>query len=179
MAGINLSQSGEERRSSSKKKMFDAGFIIVVIVFVLVLGVWGALWYFSQSAEGEIQALDAQINAATTELTGDEVDRILGFDARVKGIEENVPLHLDTAERFAQLEKMILPSIRLTNFSYDHQKGATVIEGVTNDYKFLAQQLISLKTDPMYQNIRVDAVTTTETGDISFTLKSESLPQEL
>lgn len=176
MAGINLStqlDSGAKKKKSS----LDKGFVFAIVLMVVVLGVWGGIRYFLFATDKEIAALDAQITDSKNALENEKVDRLLSFDNRREGIEKNAVDNVDVAERFQELESLIIPSVRLTQYTFDHNTGDTVISGVTSDYKYLAQQLISLKKQTEYESMRVDKLVTTESGGISFTLKSETLSQ--
>jgi hypothetical protein len=176
MAGINLSD-GVTTAEREKKSSFDVGFIFAVILMVLVLGVWGGIRYFMFTTDKDTANLEAQIVGATTDLQGPKVDRILAFDVRMGGIEESAKTNEDVAARLTELEGLVIPSVRLTDYTFNHDDGSVTISGVTSDYKYLAQQLISLKTKTEYAGMRVDKIANTATGEISFTLKADTLSQ--
>lgn len=176
MAGINLSTQayGGEKK---KRSFFDRGFVFSVVLLVIILGVWGGIRYFLFTLNRDITALESQITDSKNELEGEQVDRVLNFDIRKKGIETNMGTNIDVAKHFQDLEAVVIPSVRLTQYALNQNTGAIVISGETSDYKYLAQQLISFKKQAEYSNIRVDRITTTESGDISFTLKADTLSQ--
>jgi hypothetical protein len=119
----------------------------------------------------------SQISAADAELKSEKVDRMISFDARKQGIVTSYEEKLDISDKLYDLENLIIPDIRLTNFEFDHKNGTTVIDGVTNDYKYLAQQIINLKKESVYENILVHKISNTKEGAIEFTLKAETLSQ--
>jgi hypothetical protein len=176
MAGINLSD-GINGSATKKKASFDVGFAAAVCIMILVLCVWGGVRYFMFTTDKEVTSLESQITEATSDLQNEKVDRVLSFDTRRAGIALNLTENVDVAKRLTELESLIIPSIRLIDYQFDHNAGTSIISGITSDYKYLAQQLISLKKQPEYVSIRVDKITNTEEGDISFTLKSETLSQ--
>jgi hypothetical protein len=176
MAGINLS-AGVATAGTKKKSSFDTGFIVAVVLIALIVAAWGGIRYFMFTTNKQITSLETQITEADSTLKGDQVDRILAFDTRVAGIEESAKTNEDVAARLTTLEGLIIPSVRLTEYNFDHTNGAVTIAGVTSDYKYLAQQLISLKKQPEYGGMRVDKITNTESGDISFILKADTLAQ--
>ena len=173
MAGINLSQSTTGRQTS-RRKFFDTGVVVSAIIFILVLGIWGGLYYFSFNTNKEVAGLQSQIDNSGIEMKGPKIDRILAFENRIEVVSKNTETQIDTSRILSDLEGLIIPSVRLTSYQYDHENGNISMEGVTSDFKFLAQQIISLKTNERYANIHVEK-TNSESGDILFTLKSEGL----
>ena len=174
MAGINLSQSTAGRQTG-QRKFFDTGIVVSAVIFALVLGVWGGIYYFSLNTQKEITDLQSQIDNSGVEMTGPRIDRILAFDNRIEVVSKNTETQIDTSHMLTDLEGLIIPSVRLTSYEYDHENGNVAMEGVTSDFKFLAQQIISLKTNEQYANIHVEKITNSESGDIVFILKSEGL----
>ena len=176
MAGINLSE-GVASVKREKRSSFDTGFVFAVILVAIILVVWGGIRYFMFTTDRSVTTLETEISEAGTTLQGEKVDRILAFDTRRGGIEESAKTNEDVAKRLTELEGLIIPSVRLTEYSFNHDDGSVVVSGVTSDYKYLAQQLISLKTKTEYASMRVEKITNTESGDISFTLKADTLSQ--
>ena len=174
MAGINLSQSTTERKVD-RRKFFDAGMIFSSALLFIVLAAWGGIYYLSSKTTQEIASLQGEIDASGIEMKGPKIDRILAFDARIETVSKNIETQVDTSQMLTSLEELVIPSIRLTNYQYDHENGNVIIEGVTSDFKFLAQQIISFKKNERYTNIHVDKIGNSESGDIVFTLKSEGL----
>ena len=175
MAGINLSDGIASESVKRKPPSFDAGFIFSVVLLVIVLGVWGGLRYFMMDTDKKIATLDAQIQESDALLHGDKVDKVLAFDLKRENIEKNFDNHADIDENLRTLENLIVPNVRLTKYEYDHGAGSVVISGVTSDYKYLAQQLISLKTQSQFESMRVASISNSDTGEIVFTLRSDIL----
>lgn len=174
MAGINLSQSAATRQTE-RRKFFDTGTVVSFTLFVIVLAIWGGIYYFSLQTSKQITELQGQIDNSGVEMKGPKIDRILTFDNRVEAVSKNIETQVDTSSILTDLESLIIPSVRLTSYQYDHENGNVVMEGVTSDFKYLAQQIISLKNNERYANIHVEKMTNSESGDILFTLKSEGL----
>ncbi|MEK9173838.1 MAG: hypothetical protein AAB845_01070, partial [Patescibacteria group bacterium] len=168
---------GVTSAGARKKSSFDTGFVFAVILITIIIVVWGGIRYFMSTTDRQITSLETDITAADADLRGEKVDRILAFDTRRNGIETSAKANEDVAKRLTDLEGLVIPSIRLTEYSFNHNDGEVVVSGVTSDYKFLAQQLISLKKQAEYGSMRVDKIANTESGDISFTLKADTLSQ--
>jgi hypothetical protein len=178
MAGINLSQSSSTGgRSIDKRKFFDAGIVISGVLLFLVLASYGAIYYFTMKTDQETASLQTQIDTSGVDMKGEKIDRILAFDNRISDITTNTENQIDTSTNLIEMEKVILPSVRLTNYEYDHESGDVIISGVTSEFKFLAQQIISLKSNPKFGDMYVDKISNTESGDITFVLKSNILSQ--
>ncbi len=176
MAGINLSE-GVTSAGARKKSSFDFGFIFSIILIVIVLGTWGTIRYFMFTTDKSTASLEVEITSVMNDVQGEKVDRILAFDTRRTGIEESAKTNQDVAKRLTLLESLVIPSVRLTEYSFDHDNGVVTVSGVTNDYKYLAQQLMSFKRESEYAGMRVDKIGNTESGSISFTYKADTLSQ--
>lgn len=174
MAGINLSQPTADRRVD-RRKFFDVGMVVASIILVLVLGAWGGVYYLTSKTDRAVADLQSQVESAGVDTKGSKIDRILAFDNRIESVAKNIEGQIDTSQMLTDLEGLVIPSVRLTGYQYDHENGNVVIEGLTSDYKYLAQQIISFKSNERYANIHVDKITNSESGDIVFTLKSEGL----
>ncbi len=173
MAGINLSQGISETSRVKRSMSIDTGFVFSIILILVVLGAWGGIYYFLRQTNSQIAALDQQVADSDSVLRGEKVDRVAAFDFKRQNLEQGFESHLDIAKNLSDLESLIVPDVRLTKYEYDHSTGASTIEGVTSDYKYLAQELISLKKQSQFTDVRVTALSNTESGGISFTLKSE------
>lgn len=172
MAGINLSQSFEEKRSQRSRSYFDKGLFSVIALAVMAVAGWGGLrWYLSR-IDSQTTGLQSQIDAAKPTLEGDTVDQLVDFSARLDTIAMQAPKRVEVAGRFGYLEKVTLPNIVLTKYEFDETGQAINIEGISNDFRSLAQQLITFKSEPELSNIWVEEIKNTEDGKIKFTLKA-------
>ncbi len=181
MAGINLSQSAQGR-DFERGEMFDQGALWSLVIFLLVLATWGGLSFYTGTLEKKIADLDASLVENNERLRGPEASRVADFDTRLALLDKNMGLGVEPAELFSQLEKLTVPSVTLTKYEYSRGEKRLSIIGSTDNFKYLAQQITSLKSEDPFTDIRVESVGRTKEGRIVFTLQADlteaALPQQ-
>lgn len=173
MAGVNLSQSMASRESAPTKRPFAAsGFPLSIILLILTAAGWGGLRWYLHTLDQKIAGLDATLSASSGQLQGKEIDRVADFDARLSLLGVDASERLDSREILTKLEALIVPQVVLKEFKYDQKEKMSVMTGETDNFRYLAGQLVSLKSDPLFSRVVVSTVSRTQEGKIQFTLKA-------
>ncbi len=176
MAGINLSQSLQEKQTQARGKIFDRSFLLTIVAFVLLLGVFGgARWYVS-SLEEKMLALDQSISEKTASLRGKEVNRVVDFSQRVEAISKHLATEPDPMLVFRQLELYTLPSVRLMDYQYDRKENEAIVGGLASTLKEVAQQMLALKNMSGVDKITVESIDYDENGKIRFSFNLNQVP---
>lgn len=170
MAGINLSQSLQEKELQARGSFLDKGFYINLGILVFVLVVFGGTEWYLHILDNNIADLDAQALAKTTQLKGSQADRVSDLSERFTGIGVNIASEPDPGKLFGRLEGAILPSVRLMNYEENWEDGNVKLEGVTDNLKNLAQQMLSLKRVDGFQKVSVDKVFFNTANRVEFSL---------
>ena len=147
--------------------------MFVVVLALIVAAIWGGIRWFLYSTDQKIAGLQGTIDSANADLLGEDVDRIVDRDTRLTNISAAEGKDADTAALFSQLERLTVPEVHLTLYEYDHEEGKVAVSGLTDNFKFLAQQIISFKSEAPFGNIRVDKIVNTKDGKIAFTLMAD------
>lgn len=173
MAGINLSSSTSEKKSGSRG-IFDSSFAIVTILFFLaVVGFGGSRWYIS-TLDAKMTSLAATLEESSSRLQGKNVDRVAHFDNRLTLVaKQRSGRAVDSQRLLSGLESLVVPNIRLTKYEYNEAEKFVVVEGDTESLKYVAQQIISFKSDDLFSGIQVQSLARTQEGRITFSLKAE------
>lgn len=174
MAGINLSQSFESKvgKEDKKEKLFDSGFIISLSLFIIILIGWGGLHYYSLSLGKELASLDTTIAERNQELEGALAGRIVDFDTRMSLISKNATDRSNPDELFLQLENMMVPSVALLQYEYNKQDSVMTFMATTDNFRYIAEQIISLKSSGGFSDVKVDSIDRNKEGKVIFTLKA-------
>lgn len=176
MAGVNLSQSMTASDGGSRKKArMSFGFPISIVLLVLTLLGWGGLRWYMSSLDGKITRLDAEIAANSTEFQSERVERIENFDARLSLLNTDPAEMIDPESILAKLESVMVPQVVLTEYEYNGEEKQVSVSGKTDNFRYVAEQIISLKSDPMFSRVEVSSVSRDEDGKIEFTLVSQFL----
>lgn len=171
MAGVNLSQSMAQGKE--KKRMLPtSSFPISIVLLLLTLAGWGGLRWYMYSLDQKIAELDATISVSGDRLLGESIDRVADFDARMTLLGSDPAELIDPEPLFAQLEALVVPQVLLTKYEYNDRDKVVVISGKTENFRYIAEQIISLKSDPYFSNVRVGAIDRDDQGIIEFTLRN-------
>lgn len=173
MAGINLSSSTLEKKSGSGG-LIDSSFIIITILFcATVVGFGGLRWYIS-TQDAALADLDVTLRESILKLQGPEVDRVAHFDNRLTAAEQQANAgSVDSQKLLIELESLVIPSVKLTKYEYNAADKFVVVSGETDSFKYVAQQVISLKSEKLFAGITVESLTRTEDGRIAFSFKAK------
>jgi len=174
MAGINLSQSTEEKvgRAEKKDKVFDSGLIISLVLFFAVVLGWGGAHYYSSLLSKQMASLDATIAEQNIKLEGAPAGRIADFDMRMSFVSKNAAERTSPDELFVQLESLMVPTIKLLQYEYNKQDKLVTFMAKTDNFRYIAEQIISLKSAGSFTDVKVDSINRDKEGSIVFTLKA-------
>lgn len=170
MAGINLSQSLQEKEAQVKGTFFDTGLYINLGILALILMIFGGgRWYLS-SLNQTLTGLDKEITMQMSQLTGTSVDRVADFRVRLDMIGESLKAVPQHTELFTQLEGKMVPNTKLTLYEESWVDGEVKLAGVTESLKYVAQEMLALKTIPRFKKVSVDALDYNDEGQLEFSL---------
>ncbi|MBP7060374.1 MAG: PilN domain-containing protein [Candidatus Moranbacteria bacterium] len=172
MTGVNLSQSMPDEEQSEKRSFFDTGIILSLAVLLVVAAGWGGIQLYIASLDKKIAAQDAAIGTSADRLRGDTVDRIADFDERLNYFIGHRPELSDPQDVFSRLERVMVSGVTLTKFDYSREDGVIIVEGVTSDFRKLAEQVLGLKGDTLFSQVKVDQIDRNEAGQVTFIFKA-------
>jgi hypothetical protein len=178
MAGINLSQSIQEKQALARGSLFDRGFFANIGFFLLVLIIWGGTNWYAGKLTDELTVLQQENAQKTSGLKGDEVNRIADFRDRLDTIEENLDSQPDPRSVFQELERYVVPTVRLTRFAYQQEDRRILIDGITDNLRYLAQQMLSFKRLSGVERVHAALVEYNKDGKLEFNLILTLSPSE-
>jgi Tfp pilus assembly protein PilN len=175
MTNIDLYQSIQaEKTTAQKKGLMDKGFAIVIFVLALTFSVWGGLKLYNLFLNKQLVSLNSQITAESEKIEASKMDKIADFQERMDLIRQNIPQKKDPADFLGNLEKAVIPSVIIDSCELkygDQAQGDTVsFTAVTDNFKSLAEQILSLKKTAYFKNVEMGAVTRNQEGKITFVI---------
>lgn len=171
MAGINLSQSLQEKQTLARGKFFDRGLLFTIVGFVLLLMVFGGLRWYVGTLDKKMIELDRAVAEKTASLRGKEVNRIVDFSRRLEAIDKHLALEPDPTSMFRQLEMHTLLTVQLTGYEYDRRTGEIKLHGSSNTLKEVAQQMLAFKNIDGVSKITVENIDYGKDGKVKFSFK--------
>ncbi|MBI2439207.1 MAG: hypothetical protein HYV45_01240 [Candidatus Moranbacteria bacterium] len=175
MAGINLSSSsvGEKK---VKPVGSSNGFLVgAIILLVLLLGGWGGTYGYKKTLEKKLATYDEILEKNSVFLRGEKVNRVADFDARLRLMGEQAQKGelVDSRTLLTALEGLILQEVTLSKYEYKRENKSVTLEGKTDSFKQVARQIISLKTDAMFSEVRVLSLGYDDNGKVIFTFQAK------
>lgn len=171
MAGINLSQSIQERQAQAQVKFFDRGLMAALAILLLLAIAAGVLYWYNNSLTSQMTELDVTVAQKTATLKGKEVDHLVDFVDRLKHIEQHLQEEPDPTDLFRLIEENTLPTIRLTAFQFDREPVNKIrLTGEARTLKEIAQQMLVVKQLEGIKEVQADQITYDESGMIKFSL---------
>lgn len=170
MAGINLSQSIQERQAAAQVRFFDRGLIGGLIMLGVLMLVAGGVYWYANRLTQEMTVLDAMVAEKSAALTGSRIDRVVDFDDRVQHIQKHAKTESDPTSFFRLVEENTLPTIRLTLLRFDRGQSKLFLAGEARTLKEVAQQMLVVKQLQDVSEVQVERITYSESGFIDFSL---------
>lgn len=171
MAGINLSQSIQEKQAIARGSFFDKGFFVNAAIFLLVAGLYGGSEWYLGTLETELATLQTDVVGKTAGLKSKEADRATDLAVRLKTIETNLQFGSEPQDAFRELERLTIPNIKLTGYLYRESERLLIIQGMTTNLKYLAQQMLSYKKLAGVSSVHAETVQYNPTDQIEFELQ--------
>ncbi|MEY4723153.1 MAG: hypothetical protein RLZZ324_666 [Candidatus Parcubacteria bacterium] len=139
---------------------FRQRLIILALVLVIETLAFGIGYFFvvraagNRTAEGEVLTRNiAQLNAEIDKKEAD-AKSLVAWSAQRDVAEKALDSHVRFSSIFTYLESKTLPGVTYHSFSGDTDSGTVTLDAVAPTYRDVAQQIVSLRADPMVQDIR-------------------------
>lgn len=169
---MNLSSSMPEKKAKTRRT-FDSYFIFIASLFFLTIALFAGLRLYISTLDKKLSAFDGIFVEHAKQLRGEKVDRVAHFDQRLtlagKQLDGN---NADSQKLLNQLESLVIPSVKLTKYEYNEAEKFVEVEGETDGFKSVAQQIISFKSETPFDKIRVESLNVAEGGRIEFTFQA-------
>jgi hypothetical protein len=169
---MNLSSTIAENKQSGTGFLNSA--MVVGLVFLALLIVWGGMLWYIKTLDTTLAGKKAQYEQSVAQLRGENVERVTAFDTRLELTKKQVAANsTETEKLLGQIESLVVPSVRLTKYEYSPTGKYVAVQGETDNFKSVAQQLVSLKSESPFTGIHVDSLKKDDKGVITFTFKAE------
>lgn len=169
MSNINLRQTVQKNESVKKTGGFSGGIIIPILIIVLSLGAWGGLEFYKRSITDQISAVDAEITAASAEVSVKDLERVVAFQERTERIDKKLKIKNTPDTLFGALQQAVVPGASIVSFDLA-EKNVKLTMSV-DKYQTVAKQVLSLKKSTVFNDVTVTGATKNDKGEITVALK--------
>lgn len=143
-------------------------FYAAVALFVIAVLAFLFLTYYEKKSLDTIKELDDAIARQKTKERTELAQRIFTTKKKIENLSLLIANHKKGSNAFAFLEKITHPKLSFEVFSLDLEKGAVSVEGDTEGFKTLGQQIAILKGEEFVKNINLMRIGMGKEGEIGF-----------
>ncbi len=169
MATFTMSSQRNFVQAAPPKNIFDKAFVFAISLIVLVGGIWATEYLLIYLADKKIAEYQATSAARLDSLDAKDVQAVHDITSRLATISRYGENRLPMEMLLMSLEKNTIPQVRLTEYEYKSD-GAMALKGTTTDYRFVAEQILRYRKDPVFATAEVTATDRTEDGLVSFSI---------
>lgn len=168
MAGINLSHSAEQASELKQHSVFGRGAIIIVVILLLTLAAWGGISFYEKKLVAEVDGIASEIASKRGAFFGADVDDVADFQFRLDILKAGMNDRVSPAGMLGSVEELLLPGIRLTEYSFDAAKKEVVLDGDADTLGTIAKQMVLIKRMPGFSNLSVKSLSRADDGKFEF-----------
>lgn len=170
MPEMNLAQR-KEKGNVGWRRWFGKGFFFLVGITVLTVALWGGLSLYERSLTSQITAKSAQLESVRSDMPQDTINRVADFQFRIDAIAANLKRREASgspADFLGVIENVVAPGVKLTSYSYDTRKGTIEIDGESDSFRAVVQQMVALKAVPGYETLTASNIGRNESNRVAF-----------
>ena len=149
--------------SSMGRSLRYSLWLVGVLVFVYAIQ-WALLW----KANSDIQTKKQEVENTLSAVPDDQANRAADVVLRSQTMARSLTSSFDPVSFLSLLEKSTLSQIRLTKVSYTKESEEIHVQGETNDYRYIAEQLLRFRQEAEFSSMTLATTTRGEDGRISF-----------
>lgn len=147
--------------------LLSAGLVSAVIVGLL----YGGLFFTASGFKKDIQGARARYDALFVDRKmTDQEGRARAFGLRANALQSLLDSHVSASRLFPYIEDATHPRVILQELSVDFSSGKVQMGGTTDSYKNLAEQLLIVKSNPLFRDAQLTNFATENSGRLRFSI---------
>ena len=140
-------------------------------LLILVLGIYGGLFYYQTRLSADSQDLDLQISQVGTPSQKQMESQVFDAKKKIGTFSDILGAHYKTSQVLSLLEKITHPKVWFTNFDLNAQGDNLTIYGATLNFQTLGQQVAILRGESMIREIKLSDLSIGDKGETDFKLE--------
>lgn len=149
-------------------------FLISIILSVGLL--YGLLSVISERLNSQIKDQKEALNNAEQRIKGEFAKNIRQVESKLSLLEKLIDSHILWTALFALLEDETLEKVQFESFNASLKEKKIKLSGLTQDFGYLASQVLQLRESKKIKNVAFSGLAMTELG-LKFVLSIELYPE--
>lgn len=172
MVDINLIPKEYKKRGISLVGILSKTGGIALGLLILSLLVYGGLFFYQKNIQKELNGITQEITNIESKRDSAKEKLIVEADKKLNVVENLFKEHFYWSKLFLKIEELVDINVYFTEskFSFESEKVNISLSGNARTYTSLAQQMVSLKEDPLVEKVVVSDIALNENGGIKFNL---------
>lgn len=165
---VNINLTTAENEGVKKEFPYKKGLTVIIIALVIVGAAYGGIIQYSK------QVSKADADAKSTylveydKLAAGSAKEVLDFEQRLELSKSLLSENDATMNSLTELEKTVVPGVYLASYEYNNQENSIKVQCVGENFRSVAQQLVSFKKSALFSSASVGETTLTEKGKVNF-----------
>lgn len=139
-----------------------AGVFIALLVCLFVFMAESSSWQKKKAAT------ETQLSSLNTEQNKNLEDQVWLIAKKIKKFSQIFGLHKNSFRFFDFLRQNCHPRVRFFSLNLSTDKGGVILDGLTDTYKSLSEQITILKTNSQISDFQVANISLSKEGSIAF-----------
>lgn len=175
---LSFSGGSQAFLSKTKETLLRLGVVLSGAVLILVLLLWGGLYFYSKSLTSQIADLKKQQSEVFNAEDKALASKIVSFDKGAALIQSLLKNHTYSSVVFDKLAAVTLPRVQWRSLDFSLKNSEISMKGFSANYAALAQQLLAFEGNE-FSNIKASSIALDKTGGVSFVLTFNFSPKIL
>jgi hypothetical protein len=142
-----------------------------VVLIILVLGAYAALWVYTDNLVTQIQNDDNQLMALEKQRDKKAEQSLLTLSKQIGITKQVLDNHIYWTTGLTKIESALQGSIQFKSFSAGLNDGTFSMRALSDTYTTLSRQLASFTADDAVKDVTLDAVNPLTNGKLDFNAK--------
>lgn len=165
-----LSQTEYRKIPVSFEKEGSFIFFVVLMVFLLILALYGGLYLLNWRQEKARQNRLGEVSLKEEDLGKGLIENILALDSRLKNIKKLLARHTFASNVFRFLEENTHPLVRFNSFDFNAGEKRINLGAEAASFTVVARQISILEGNPLVEKVEFGGLTTDSLGLVRFQL---------
>lgn len=165
MADISLLPKEYSTKAAPKSKETKLFSVLSFVLFFLILGAWGGLYFYNSQISKEINKIQEEIEAIPLGERKEQVQKIEEANKKLNVFGGILNSHTYASNIFGEVEGFTLKKVYFNEFDVDVKKNTISLGGITDSYTTFAKQYNELKNRPdTIRKAEIDSVAMAKIG---------------
>jgi Tfp pilus assembly protein PilN len=168
---ISLLPKKKAKRTALNLRFFKentAGSVLWVVLIVLGLAFYFGSITYKRALTRDLEDAASNILRVQSERDAMVEEEVRDFAVRLSAIDSLLLNHAYTSAVFAFLERATHPAVQFRDFSYRTQGGVISMNGTTQSYTTLGEQIIALEQNRNIRKLAVSNIQLDKSGRVLF-----------